>query len=219
MHFKSYYKICQSYNIISHILIYKIIIKTSAAHICYYPHYTPSRNGMTPLSVSYDTNVSYDIHVPSNGIPFTETFPQGKTFLLVCLCSVSLRQQLQSLTYVTSPSQKDGRIGLPVSITKPNEARTCCFLADSKAWCLGFMALCRGPLGASWVLRQELRAKSHFFRWLIIIRLGHGGAEFWILIISERHHRLVSWFFQELSNALLELSKCSKEGLETRRFE
>ena len=48
---------------------------------------------------------------------------------------------------------------------------------------------------------------------------GPRGAEFWILIISERHHRRVSWFFQELSNALLELSKCSKEGLETRRFE
>ena len=30
-------------------------LQTSAAHIRYYPHYTPSRNGMAPLSVSYDT--------------------------------------------------------------------------------------------------------------------------------------------------------------------
>ena len=29
----------------------------------------------------------------------------------------------------TSPSQKDKRFQVPVPITKPNEARTCCFLA------------------------------------------------------------------------------------------
>ena len=76
-----------------------------------------------------------------------------------------------------------------------------------------------GPSGRIMGPSLGTSRKVAFFRGLIIIRLGHGGAEFWILIISERHHRRVSWFFLELSNALLELSKCSKEGLETRRFE
>ena len=42
----------------------------------------------------------------------------------------------QKARFPTSPTQKNGIIGLPVSITKPNEARTCCFLAESKAKCL-----------------------------------------------------------------------------------